>query len=271
MLGMGGVSAEFDGKIGTVHSISCSENNGNEPTLFHKMSRIARAVVPGLPHHVTQRGNGRSAVFDSEADRIIYLNLLRRNSAEYRLKVWAWCLMSNHIHLLAVPERGDSLHRALGRTHADYARYLNVKRASCGHLWQARFFSCIVAPELLWVTMAYIERNPVRAGLAVTAEQYRWSSAASHITGTDADHLIDMQRWRMEYTPRRWRQVLRTTVDAEAEAERIREATIRGRPLGEAGFVSDIESVLARTLRPKAVGRPRKSALVERDEQVAAA
>ncbi len=166
----------------------------------------------------------------------VYLNLLRRNSVEYRLTLWAWCLMSNHIHLLAVPERSNSLHRALGRTHADYARYLNIKRASCGHVWQARFFSCIVGPEHLWMTMAYIERNPVRAGLAAEADQYRWSSAISHTTGLDADHLIDMRGWRMEYTPARWKQVLESTVDTETEAERIREATMRGRPLGGAHF-----------------------------------
>ncbi len=203
-----------------------------------------------MPHHITQRGNGRSHVFDTESDRTVYLNLLRRNSVEYRLTLWAWCLMSNHIHLLALPERSNSLHRALGRTHADYARYLNIKRASCGHVWQARFFSCIVGPEHLWMTMAYIERNPVRAGLAAEADQYRWSSATSHTTGLDADHLIDMRGWRMEYTPARWKQVLESTLDTETETERIREATIGGRPLGGARFFSDVESRLARTLRP---------------------
>jgi putative transposase len=94
-------------------------------------------------------------VFDSDADRAVYLDLLRERAGWYRLLVWAWCLMSNHIHLPAVPQRNDFLHRALGCTHADYARYLNVKRRSCGHLWQARFFSCIVAPKYLWVTMGY--------------------------------------------------------------------------------------------------------------------
>ncbi len=224
-----------------------------------------------MPHHITQRGNGRSHVFDTDSDRTVYLNLLRRNSVEYRLTLWAWCLMSNHIHLLAVPERSNSLHRALGRTHADYARYLNIKRASCGHIWQARFFSCIVGPEHLWMTMAYIERNPVRAGLAAEAEQYCWSSAISHTTGLDADHLIDMRGWRMEYTPARWKQVLESTVDTETEAERIREATMGGRPLGGAHFISDVESRLARTLRPKPVGRPRKLTLEKETEQIALA
>jgi len=235
------------------------------------MSRIARAVVEGMPHHITQRGNGRAIVFDTEADRTVYVNLLRRNSIQYRLTLWAWCLMTNHIHLLAVPERRDSLHRALGRTHAEYAHYLNAKRASCGHLWQARFFSCVVAPEHLWMTVAYIETNPVRAGLSVEADQYRWSSAKSHTTGIDADHLIDMRRWRMEYTPSRWQEVLRSTVDCEADAQRIREATMRGGPLGGAQFIRDVELLLARTLTPKPVGRPQKQTLHLEGEQIALA
>jgi REP element-mobilizing transposase RayT len=125
------------------------------------------------------------SAFDADADRAVYLDLLRERAGQYRLLIWAWCVMDNHIHLLAVPQHSDSLHRALGRTHADYARYLNAKRRSCGHLWQARFFSCVVAPKYLWTTMAYIEKNPVRAGIVREAEQYRWSSATSHITGTD--------------------------------------------------------------------------------------
>ena len=119
--------------------------------------------------------------------------------------------------------------------------------------------------------MAYIERNPVRAGLAAEAEQYHWSSATSHTTGLDADHLIDMRGWRMEYTPARWKQVLENTVDAETEAERIREATMRGRPLGGPHFLSDVELLLARTLRPKPVGRPRKLTLEKEPEQIALA
>ena len=129
------------------------------------MARIGRVVIPGIPHHITQRGNGRQVVFDADTDRLVYLDLLRKYSEEYRLTLWAWCLMSNHIHLLAVPERPNSLDRALARTHSDYARYLNIKRRSCGHVWQARFYSCPVGADHIWTTMAYIEQNPARAGL----------------------------------------------------------------------------------------------------------
>jgi putative transposase len=91
---------------------------------------------------VTQRGNGRQVTFLSDQDRSVYLDMLRQNRRQFGLTIWAYCLMPNHIHLLAVPERPDSLARALGRTHADYARYWNARRGSCGHVWQARFYSC---------------------------------------------------------------------------------------------------------------------------------
>jgi len=113
------------------------------------MGRFARAVVTGLPHHITQRGSGRRAIFDSDADRELYVDLLAEKAAQYGLQIWAWCLMTNHVHLVAVPQRFDSLARALGRTHAEYARYLNIRRRSCGHLFQARFFSCVVGPQQL--------------------------------------------------------------------------------------------------------------------------
>jgi putative transposase len=106
------------------------------------MSRIARVVAVGVPDHITQRGKGRQIVFDTDQNRLLYLDLLRSYAGQYRLALWAWCLMSNHIHPLAVPERTDSLRRSLARTHSDYARYLNSKRRSCGHVWQARFYSC---------------------------------------------------------------------------------------------------------------------------------
>jgi putative transposase len=98
------------------------------------MPRIARVVFQDMPRHITQRGTGRMSVFDADADRAVYLDLLRERAGQYRLLIWAWCLMDNHIHLLAVAQRSDSSHRALGRTHADYAQYLNAKRRSCGHL-----------------------------------------------------------------------------------------------------------------------------------------
>jgi len=141
------------------------------------MSRISRVVVPGVPHHATQRGNGRQVTFVSDEDRLVYLDLLAKHRRAFGLEVWAWCQMSNHIHLLAVPAREDSLARTLGRTHAEYAQYWNARRRSCGHVWQARFYSCPVDADAAWVVARYIETNPVRVGMTEAAEQWRWSSA----------------------------------------------------------------------------------------------
>ena len=192
---------------------------------------MARAVVAGVPHHVTQRGNGRRTIFDADADRLLYLDLLRENAVECDLAIWAWCLMSNHVHLVAVPGRPDSLARTLGRTHAAYARYLNIRRRSCGHLFQTRFYSCPIGPQHLWTTVAYVERNPQRAGLVAVPWDYLWSSARVHVANDVEDRLVDLRRWRLEYTPERWRIVLLSTVDEESDLDRLRRATLTGRPL----------------------------------------
>ncbi len=127
------------------------------------MSRLARAVMEGIPHHVTQRGNGRQVVFDTPEGHRLYLDLLREYADRFHLSIAAYCLMSNHVHLVAVPQRPDSLARALGRTHAQYARYLNLCRRSGGHVWQARYYSCALGENHFWNALAYVERNPVRA------------------------------------------------------------------------------------------------------------
>ena len=221
------------------------------------MSRIARVTVPDVPYHVTQRGNGRRAIFFNDADRRTYLRSLARYSEEHRLRVWAYCLMDNHVHLVAVPERPDSLARALGCTHADYARYRNVLDGGCGHVWQARYFSCPLDGAHLWRAMAYVERNPVRAGMVAAAHEYWWSSARAHL-GLDEGGFLDLVEWRDRYDPSQWREVLRNGVDEAAIQERLHEASRRGRALGSDSFVAQLEQQAGRTLRPKSVGRPKK-------------
>jgi putative transposase len=218
------------------------------------MPRIARVVVPGLPHHVTQRGNGRQATFSSDDDRRVYLDMLRGNVRQFGLRIWAYCLMDNHIHLLAVPERPDSLARSLGRTHARYAQYWNARRARCGHVWQARYYSCPIEDAHLWTVARYVEMNPVRAGLAENADCWPWSSALAHLTGRDRSGLLDMTRWAADYDGLRWRGVLETSVNDEAWYQR--------RPFGSDTFIGGLEASLGCRLRPKRAGRrPRQATL----------
>jgi putative transposase len=186
------------------------------------------------------------------------LDLLHKYATTYELPLWAYCLMPNHVHFVAVPRREDSMARALGRTNADYARYFNVKRASCGHVWQARFFSCPLDGSHLWRAVAYVERNPVRAGLSPVAEAYRWSSAAARIKGYSP--LLDLRVWWADYTGAQWLEVLKTTVAEEAFGRRLAEATVRGRPMGAAAFTQELEDLTGRRIEPSKPGRPRKLA-----------
>lgn len=128
------------------------------------MSRIARIVVPGFAHHVTQRGNRRADVFETDDDRHAYLRFLKQYADKHGLAVWAFCLMTNHVHLVVVPEREDSLAKALRDAHTVYAMRFNTRTRLSGHVWQGRFYSCPMDESHLWAAVRYVERNPVRAG-----------------------------------------------------------------------------------------------------------
>ncbi len=229
---------------------------------------MARVVAAGIPHHVTQRGNARQNVFDDSVDRRTYLNLLRRYATEHGLSIWAWCLMTNHVHLLAVPKTGAGLAHALGHTHRDYARYHNARSGKSGHLWQARYYSCPVDAPGDCTVMAYIERNPVRAGFVERAEDYPWSSALAHASGGDESGFLDYGGWPEGYTRDRWREILRSGVEEEALRERIRLATLTGRPFGSAEFTEELELAAHRRLRPRRAGRPKKSHFAESAQEV---
>ena len=141
------------------------------------MPRIARIVAPGLPHHVTQRGNYRQNVFDDDSDRRRYLLWLKEYSHRYDLSILAYCLMSNHVHFIVIPQNDDSIARAFNAAHMLYSQYHNKKINITGHLWQGRFFSCVLDDRHLIATARYIERNPVRALIVKKPYEYIWSSA----------------------------------------------------------------------------------------------
>jgi len=150
------------------------------------MPRIARIIAPGYPHHITQRGNNRATVFFDDEDRQIYLKLLTIYAHKHSMQIWAYCLMNNHIHLLAVPKTETALARGIGLTNQIYTQYLNRKLNHSGRIWQNRFFSCVVENEqYLWAVTRYIERNPLKVGMVKNPEVYRWSSAKAHMTGAE--------------------------------------------------------------------------------------
>ena len=145
------------------------------------MPRQARVIVPGVPHHVVQRGNRRQKVFFEETDKREYLNILHLNARLFKLCIWAYCLMDNHVHLIVVPENEESMTKAIGMTHQLYTGMINFREKWRGYLWEGRYKSKVLEERHLYAAVRYVERNPVRAGLVTNAEEYRWSSAAAHV------------------------------------------------------------------------------------------
>ena len=164
------------------------------------MPRLPRTVFANLPHHVTQRGNRREDIFFTDEDREAYLSWLKEYSEKYQVEILAYCLMTNHIHLVVVPATEDGLQRVLKPLHMRYAQHINRERGWKGHLWQGRFFSSPLDEAYLWAAVRYVERNPVRAGMVKRAENYRWSSAAAHC-GKEIDKLIaPKSRWNKQFS-----------------------------------------------------------------------
>ena len=223
------------------------------------MPRQARLVVPGVAHHVTQRGNNLQQVFFTDEDREVYLDRLFRYCDEYEARVLAYCLMPNHVHVVAIPVEPTSLCRVFGRLHSDYALYANLKRRASGHLWQERYYSSAMDEGHTICAIAYVERNPLRAQMMARADDYAWSSARAHLRGEDEGGRLQLYPWARWYTSDRWREVLDLGVEEEAWLARFREAARRGLPMGEPEWIDDLEKECGRDLSFRTPGRPRRT------------
>jgi putative transposase len=172
------------------------------------MARLARVVAAEVPHHVTQRGNARRFMLDCDANRKVYLDLLRDNLESCGVSLIGYCLMSNHVHLVVVPMKAEALARALKRTHGRYASYWNAVYGSSGHVWQGRYYSCPLDQTHLWEALRYTELNPVRAGLVADADSWLWSSAAVHCGKMAAEGWLSLPLWRDHWSEGEWREYL---------------------------------------------------------------
>lgn len=218
------------------------------------MARMARVVVPGYPHHVTQRGNRRQKTFFCEDDYRYYIELMAKFAREAGTEVWAYCLMPNHIHLVMVPSEEDGLRAALGEAHRRYTRYVNFQKGWRGHLWQERFHSFVMDEEYLLATVRYVERNPVVARLCRHPADWKWSSAFAHFQGKD-DELVRVRPMLERIDD--WDVYLSDVMKNDCDA--IDQHTRTGRPLGGADFVRRIEAVTGKELARKRPGpRPRE-------------
>lgn len=220
------------------------------------MSRLARLTIPGLPHHVTQRGNGRAQTFFGDTDYALYRDLLGAACRDAGVEVWAWVLMPNHVHLVLVPSDPDGLRRALARVHRRYAGHVHARLKRSGHFWQGRFGAVAMDEAHLVAALRYIALNPVRARLVEHAADWPWSSIHAYLTFRP-DGVTDIAP------------VLARRIDVgalidegpdEEAFERLRRAESIGRPLGDERFMQSLEALTGRALAAKKRGRKPRGA-----------
>jgi putative transposase len=223
------------------------------------MPRLPRTVFAGLPHHVTQRGNRREDIFFSDEDREAYLSWLKEYSDKHHVEVLAYCLMTNHIHLVAVPATDEGLQRLLKPLHMRYAQRINRARGWKGHLWQGRFFSSPLDEAYLWAAVRYVERNPVRAGMVQRAENYRWSSAAAHCGDRSGSLLNPKSVWSNKFTAIDDWSAWLAEGDETVEIQALRRNVEKGLPCGDAGFIQRLGQMVGRQLEYRPQGRPIKA------------
>ena len=213
------------------------------------MARIARVIAAGIPHHITQRGNRRLPTFFRDEDYQAYIALMSEWCQKCSVDIWAYCLMPNHVHLIAVPQSEDGLRRGIGEAHRRYSRMINFRENWRGHLWQGRFASFPMDENYLLAAALYVEMNPVRANLATDAVEWAWSSAQAHLAGKDDGLVKVLPLLEMVGD---WKTFLAGA--NEELLNDIRKHERSGRPLGSEEFVESLETDLNRTLKPEKPG-----------------
>ncbi len=221
------------------------------------MPRTAGIVVSNLPYHITQRGNYRQNVFEDDEDRLSYLSWIDDYSKKYKLSIFAYCLMDNHVHFIAIPREENSLAKVFSISHMRYSQYFNKKKNASGHLWQGRFYSCVMDDNYLVTALRYVERNPVRAGIVRKPWQWKWSSAGEHVGQRKGILDIEKITTLIDTSDEEWKDYIDLAENKE-EVENIRKHTLLGRPLGEKDFIVKLGKKLGRVLSVLPRGRPKK-------------
>jgi putative transposase len=230
------------------------------------MARLPRLTLPGYPHHIIQRGNNRQAIFASQADYQTLLNLLLENAQKFKVAIHAYVLMTNHFHLLATPETADGLPQMMQAVGRRYVRWFNDAQGRSGTLWEGRYKSTVIDTDpYLLACMAYLDLNPVRAGLAGQAGDYVWSSHG-HYIGQKVDKLITPHPlvWGLGNTPfareAAYADLVRGGV-SPSQTVQLTESALRGWALGDKDFVASLQNLTPRRVSKAAAGRPLKTAI----------
>ncbi|TFW10809.1 transposase [Massilia arenosa] len=227
------------------------------------MARLPRFVLPNQPHHIIQTGNNNQPVFQDEDDYREFLAMLKTAAKQFKVAIHAYCLMPNHVHLLASPSDGEGLARMMQWMGRKYVPYFNSKYGRTGTLWAGRYKTSVVDPDEYFLPCSlYVELNPVRSGAAHTPQEYPWTSFNHHI-GTRQDTLItDHPRyWSLGNTPFQREAAYTQLADkpqSRKELEFISAAVLKGWPLGSDTFKRTLEQRAKRQVLPAKRGRPRK-------------
>ncbi|MFH1836771.1 MAG: transposase [Candidatus Omnitrophota bacterium] len=220
------------------------------------MPRKPRIVIKGYPYHVTQRGNYKQTTFATKSDYACYLNWLDKYAKQYKLMILSYCLMPNHVHFICIPSELFSLSTTFKLTHMRYSNFFHSKHKLIGHLWQGRFYSCILDEKHLYAAIRYIENNPVRSGLVENPEDWKWSSAKYHIDGKD-DNCLDLANISEFLQIDDWNDYL-SQHSEKSIIENIRKNTHSGIPCGTNDFIISLENLLNINILPKSMGRPKE-------------
>jgi putative transposase len=225
------------------------------------MARLPRLTLPGYPHHVIQRGNNRQPIFVAPTDRQLLLDLLEDNATKFDVAIHAYVLMGNHFHLLVTPSTAEGLPQMMQAVGRRYVRLFNDSQGRTGTLWEGRYKSTLIQTDrYLLACMAYIDLNPVRAGMVAQAADYAWSSHG-HYVGLRADKLVTPHPlyWELGNTPfareGAYADLVQSGVTAQQQAD-LTQSALRGWALGGAGFVADLQKKTERRVSRGAAGRP---------------
>lgn len=220
------------------------------------MARLFRLLAPGFPHHVTQRGVRSIPIFDDDGDRKAYRDFMAEELNRFSVQILAWCLMTNHTHVIVVPNDASLLARAIGEAHRRYTRMKNFSARVRGYLFQGRFGSCVLDERHLLVAARYVELYPVNAGVVKEAADYPWSSARYHLGISEVDRLM---RDNLLGLVANWAEYLHGTDEPSTHTTLLR-GLRTGRPAGNAEFVKMLERKTGRDLTRRKAGRPTKVA-----------
>jgi putative transposase len=225
------------------------------------MARLPRLTVPGYPHHLIQRGNNRQPIFAAAPDYEALLDLLHESARQHQVAIHAYVLMSNHFHLLATPATLEGIPQMMQSVGRRYVRHFNLRQARTGTLWEGRYKSTLIQAErYLLACMAYIDLNPVRAGLVADPAEYAWSSHG-HYIGRRVDRLITPHPlfWELGNTPfareAAYGKMVRAGISPELQRA-LTDSALRGWALGEADYVAELQLRTERRLVRGRAGRP---------------